>query len=277
MSATWHSEAPPDAPPVTALGRVRIALKGALLGLVTFGCLGLLLMLRLIEAPLCGVRRPVTPYITQFVCRSAFRIIGMDFVSTGTPMGQHGAVVANHGSWLDIFALNARKRIYYVAKAEVAGWAGIGLLARATGTVFINRDPREAAAHRALFAERLHAGHKLLFFPEGTSTDGQRVLPFKPTLFAAFFDPALKDEIWVQPVSVIYTAPEGQDPRFYAWWGGMDFSPHLLKVLAAPRQGKVTVIYHPPLKVSDFAGRKELAARAEALVRGGVEPRLPGS
>lgn len=270
MSATWQGDAPPGAPPLTAAGRVRILLKGGLLGLVTFGCLGLLLLLRLVEAPLCGLRRPVTPYITQFVCRSAFRILGIAYVTAGTPMRHHGAVVANHGSWLDIFTLNARKRIYYVAKAEVAGWAGIGWLARATGTVFINRDPREAAAQRELFIARLQAGHKLLFFPEGTSTDGRRVLPFKPTLFAAFFDPALRDEIWVQPVSVAYTAPEGQDPRFYGWWGGMDFAPHLLKVLAAPKQGRVTVVYHPPLKVSDFPGRKELAAQAEALVRAGV-------
>lgn len=274
MSATWQGESPPEAPPLTLAGRIRIAVKGTLLGVVTFGCLGLLLLVRLIEAPLCGLRRPVTPWITQFVCRTAFRIIGMGFVSNGTPMRQHGAVVANHGSWLDIFALNARKRIYYVAKAEVAGWAGIGWLARATGTVFINRDPREAVAQRALFIARLKAGHKLLFFPEGTSTDGRRVLPFKPTLFAAFYDPELKDEIWVQPVSVVYTAPEGQDPRFYGWWGGMDFAPHLLKVLAAPRQGRVTVTYHPPLKVADYPGRKDLAARSEAMVRSGVEPLL---
>lgn len=274
MSATWQGEAPPAMPPLTVPGRIRIAVKGTLLGLVTFGGLGLLLLVRLVELPLCGLRRPVTPWITQFVCRSAFRIIGMGFVSTGVPMRVHGAVVANHGSWLDIFALNARKRIYYVAKAEVAGWAGIGWLARATGTVFINRDPREAVAQRALFIARLKAGHKLLFFPEGTSTDGRRVLPFKPTLFAAFYDPELKDEIWVQPVSVVYTAPAGQDPRFYGWWGGMEFAPHLLKVLAAPRHGRVTVIYHSPLKVSDFPGRKDLAARSEAMVRAGVEPLL---
>ena len=274
MSATWQGEAPPEAPPLTVPGRIRIAVKGTLLGLVTFGGLALLLLVRLVELPLCGLRRPVTPWITQFVCRTAFRIIGMGFVSTGVPMRRHGAVVANHGSWLDIFALNARKRIYYVAKAEVAGWAGIGWLARATGTVFINRDPREAVEQRALFIARLKAGHKLLFFPEGTSTDGRRVLPFKPTLFSAFYDPELKDEIWVQPVSVVYTAPEGQDPRFYGWWGGMDFAPHLLKVLAAPRQGRVTVTYHQPLKVSDVPGRKDLAARSEALVRSGVEPLL---
>ncbi|MCA8879809.1 MAG: 1-acyl-sn-glycerol-3-phosphate acyltransferase [Rhodobacteraceae bacterium] len=269
MSTTWRGEEEPDHPRPKGVAWVRVAVKGGLLGLLTFGCLGLLLLVRLIEAPLFGLRRPVTPFITQFVCRNAFRILGMRFESDGEPMRSHGAVVANHSSWLDIFSLNARKRIYYVAKAEVAGWAGIGWLARATGTVFINRDPKEAAEQRALFIRRLAAGHKLLFFPEGTSTDGQRVLSFKPTLFAAFFDAELRDTIWVQPVSVTYYAPLGEEPRFYSWWGGMDFAPHLLKVLAAPRQGRVRVVYHPPLRVADYAGRKQLAAEAEVSVRRG--------
>jgi 1-acyl-sn-glycerol-3-phosphate acyltransferase len=70
-------------------------------------------------------------------------------------------------------------------------------------------------------------------------------------------------------VSVTYFAPVGEDPRFYSWWGGMDFAPHLLRVLAAPRQGKVRVVYHPPLRVADYSGRKQLAAEAEASVRSG--------
>jgi lyso-ornithine lipid O-acyltransferase len=153
-------------------------------------------------------------------------------------MRERGAVVANHSSWMDIFALNARKRVYFVSKAEVARWPGIGWLARATGTVFINRDPKEARAQQTVFEARLKAGHKLLFFPEGTSTDGQRILPFKSTLFGAFFAPDLRDILWVQPVTVIYTAPPGEDPRFYAWWGDMSFGGHLLKDAGgAPARG----------------------------------------
>lgn len=275
MSQTWRSD-PPVLPRITPLGWVRVGLRGLVLGLVTFGGLALLLLVRLVERPLCGLHRPVTPAITCFVCRAAFGILGIGYHSSGTPMRQHGAVVANHGSWLDIFALNARKRIYFVAKSEVAGWAGIGWLARATGTVFITRDPRQAAAQKALFQSRLNAGHKLLFFPEGTSTDGQRVLPFKPTLFAALFEPALHEQIWVQPVTVIYTAPAGQDPRFYGWWGDMDFASHLLRVLAAAPQGRVEVIYHAPLAVRDFSDRKALARACEALVSAPMTAARPG-
>ncbi|MFC6642927.1 lysophospholipid acyltransferase family protein [Sulfitobacter profundi] len=253
---------------------LRVALRGVLLALLVFGGLVVLLLLRLIERPIFGLHRPITPHITQMVCRAAFWVLGMRFVRRGTPMERRGAVVANHTSWLDIFALNAAKRIYFVSKSEVAGWPGIGWLARATGTVFIRRDRAEARSQTEVFRTRLLAGHKLLFFPEGTSTDGLQVLPFKTTLFEAFFDPALRDEIAVQPVSVIYHAPQGEDPRFYGWWGDMSFGAHLLTTLAARKQGAVEVVYHPPLPVADFAGRKALAQHCEAIVRAGhADPR----
>lgn len=149
-----------------------------------------------------------------------------------------GALVANHASWLDIFVLNALSRIYFVSKAEVAGWPAIGWLARATGTLFIERDPKQARAQAQQMEDRLRAGHRLLFFPEGTSTDGLRVLPFKPTLFAAFFGQNQPPGLQVQPVSVSYHAPAGAPARLYAWWGDMDFGSHLLTVLAAPCGGR---------------------------------------
>ena len=178
-----------------------------------------------------------------------------------------GAVVANHASWLDIFVLNAGKRVYFVSKSEVAGWPGIGWLAKATGTVFITRDAREAATQKAVFEARLSAGHKLLFFPEGTSSDGLRVLPFKSTLFAAFFAPELQGFVRIQPVTVVYRPPAGKDRQFYGWWGDMDFGEHLLKMLAAPAQGSVEVVYHAPVAVADFSDRKALERHCETVVR----------
>ncbi len=267
---TWNAVPPPPYPPITPLGWVRASLKGAVLIVLIFGCLGLLLLIRLIERPLFGLRRPVTPFITQFVCRSALFILGIRYSTIGTILRGPGAVVANHSSWLDIYALNAAKRIYFVAKSEVADWPGIGWLARATGTVFIRRDARAASEQIQVFRDRLAAGHKLLFFPEGTSTDGQRVLAFKPTLFAAFFDPALRQSLSIQPVSVVWRSAPGADPSQYGWWGDMGFGPHLLSVLAAARQGSVTVIYHPALRVADFKDRKALAAATEAVVRADV-------
>lgn len=271
MSATWQSAEPPAPPRRLGAGDwLRVVLRGLPLAVVTFGCLGLMLLLRLVERPLFGLGRPVTPWLTRFVCTSAFVLLGIGRSTRGQPLRGAGAVVANHASWLDIFTLNASKRIYFVSKSEVAGWPGIGWLARATGTVFINRDRREAKDQARVFEERLSAGHRLLFFPEGTSTDGRRILPFKTTLFQAFFTDHLRSFLQIQPVTVVYTPPPGEDPRFYGWWGDMDFGAHLLKVLAAPRQGSVEVIYHPALRVADFADRKALAAACEAAVRAGL-------
>jgi len=268
---TWYSTGKtPHPEPVTALGAVRALLRGVPLALLVGIGLLATLLLRLVEAPLFGKRRPWTPAITIAVCRVGLAILGIRYVTKGQVMEQAGAVVANHSSWLDIFALNAAQRIYFVSKSEVAGWPGIGWLARATGTLFIKRDRKEAAAQVTVFQDRLQAGHRLLFFPEGTSTDGMRVLAFKPTLFAAFFADALKDQMAVQPVTVRYTAPKNTDPRFYGWWGDMDLGPHLLATLAARRQGQIEVIFHDPVFVRDYSNRKALAAALETTVRQGL-------
>ncbi|MGZ2257977.1 lyso-ornithine lipid O-acyltransferase [Roseobacter sp. A03A-229] len=271
MSATWFGDTPPPSPRLTVMGCALVLLRGIPLALLVFGCLCLLLLVRLVERPLYGVARPITPFITVFVCRNALRIIGLRLRVTGAPQNGQGAAVANHSSWLDIFVLNASKRIYFVSKSEVAGWPGIGWLARATGTVFIARERAQAGAQAAVFKTRLSAGHRLLFFPEGTSSDGQRVLPFKTSLFAAFFAPELRDTLEIQPVSVVYTAPADTDPRLYGWWGDMDFGGHLIAMLGRRRHGHVQVIYHAPLKVTDYADRKALAAASEARVRLGFE------
>lgn len=277
MTPTWTGQdlPPPMQTSFGVMGWVRIFLRGLSMILVVFGGLLVLLLIRLIERPLCGVHRPVTPHVTTFVCRTALRILGLRLVVRGTPMRDPGATVANHGSWLDIFVLNATRQLYFVSKAEVEKWPGIGWLARATGTVFISRDRRAARVQTDLFRERLLAGHQLLFFPEGTSTDAIRVLPFKTTLFAAFFDYSLRHDMNIQSATVVYHAPEGADRRFYGWWGDMEFGSHLLSMLAVPRHGLAEVVFHDPLRVDDFPDRKALASFAEAQVRDTHQRLLP--
>lgn len=272
---TW-ADAPPPRLALGLGGWLRVGLRGLPMGIVVFGGLAVLLLARLIERPLCGLGRPVTPWITVGVCRAALAILGLRHRRDGALMAGHGAVVANHVSWLDIFVLNAAGPVYFIAKSEVAGWPGIGWLARATGTIFIRRDPRQAQAQALLLEARLRAGHRLCFFPEGTSTDGARVLPFKPTLFAAFFAHGLADLLAVQPVTLDYRAPPGAHPRAYGWWGDMGFGGHLLAMLAMAPHGVVFATWHAPLPVADFPGRKELARAAEDAVRGGIAEGVVG-
>jgi lyso-ornithine lipid O-acyltransferase len=264
---TGWQDAPPPPFRITPLGWLAVMWRGTLVGTLTYGGLIVLLLVRLVEWPVFGQARPVTPHITKLVCRTALRLLHLPLVVHGTPMTRPGAVVANHSSWLDIFVLNAVQTVYFVAKSEVAGWPGIGWLARATGTLFIARKGTEAKRQQEVFTSRLMAGHRLLFFPEGTSTDAVRILPFKSTLFEAFFAPALVRSMHIQPVTVVFHAPAGEDPRHYGWWGDMEFGSHLLKTLATPRQGRVEVTFHPEVPVDAFANRKDLAQHCERVIR----------
>lgn len=270
---TWYGDPPAAFRRLGGRARLRVAVRGgAVIGLIGLGLVGLL-GLRLLERPLFGLRRPWSGRVVQAVCRAALPLLGLRFRQQGRPMRHPGAVVANHASWLDIFVLNACSPVQFVAKADVARWPGIGTLARLTGTLFIRRDARDSVAQQKAMEERIRAGQRLVFFPEGTSSDGRRVLPFKSTLFQAFFADGLAEAMWLQPVTVIYRAPAGQDPRFYGWWGETAFGPHLAQVLAFPG-GEVEAIFHPPLRVRDFSSRKNLAAASEATVRGTLDQAL---
>ena len=271
---TWKNDAVSDPARLGPVGLTLIGLRGVSLLTVIHAGLLVLLGVRLVEWPLAGHKRPVSPHITRTVCRLSLMICGIDYSVAGRPMKERGAVVANHSSWLDIFALNACQHIHFVSKSEVARWPVIGWLARANGTVFIARNPKEAKVQQQIFEDRIRAGHKLLFFPEGTSTDGLRVLPFKSTLFAAFYSHGLEQVMQIQPVSVAYFAPGGRAREFYGWWGDMSYALHLLKVLSQPGQGRIEVTFHEPVAVDAFPSRKALARHCEDAVRMTLRKRL---
>ena len=268
MSVTWYSSAPP---PDTARAPGhwrRVTWRGGRIALVIGAGVVATLVLRLAERLLHRRARPWSTAPFGWASRRILAILGIAWSVAGRPAPGPGAVVANHVSWLDVFVLRAAMPVTFVAKAEVAGWPGIGALSRLVGTVFITRDARAARSHAALLQARLAAGWRLLVFPEGTSTDGLRVRPFKSTLFEALHGAG--DAVQVQPVTLVYAAPEGADARVYGYWGEMTLGPHLLAVLGMPRQGRVRVVCHAPLTAGDFAGRKALAAACERAVRAGM-------
>lgn len=234
----------------------------------------LILPMRLIERVIYGPRRPWTGPHVQYVCRLVLFCIGLGWRRTGMPMHGPGAVVANHSSWLDILTINAAMPVFFVSKAEVRGWPGINILTAVTNTHFVERDPKFARVQAQEFAARIRAGHRLLFFPEGTSTDGLRVLPFKSTLFQGFLAPDLPEGLAIQPMSVVYHAPKGADPRFYGWWGDMPLAGHLLMVLSAKHQGKAEVVLHPPVPVVGQS-RKTLALITQKAVQSALLPVSP--
>ena len=266
--STWDDGTKVAFGPLGLVGRIRAVIKVLMMALIIFGLMGPMILLRF-----AGFHT-VSQSLVTLACRGVLRVIGLRVLSRGSPMQNGGAVVSNHCSWMDIFTLNAVQKVLFVAKAEVRGWALIGLIARSVGTVFIERKKSQAARQRDVIEARVLDGKKVLFFPEGTSTDGLRVLPFRSTLFAAFFSDKLKKTTWIQPVTVAYHAPDDMDSRVYGWWGGADFAPHLFIILAMPKQGWAEVIFHEPIKVSEVADRKELAKMCGDVVRTGLEDAL---
>lgn len=208
--------------------------------------------------------------VVKLSCVGCLKIIGIKLRQTGKPMNYAGAVVANHSSWLDIFILNAVQKIYFVSKSEVKNWPLLGKIAVQVGTVFIRRSRTDAIKQKNMFLSRITLGDKLLFFPEGTSTDGRRILPFKSTLFAAFFETGLPEITWIQPVTLNYIAPKSKRDDWYGWWANMDFLPSVMMILSNFKQGEVELVFHQPLSVKDFKNRKELALEAENLIRNGL-------
>ncbi|MEM7438531.1 MAG: lysophospholipid acyltransferase family protein [Pseudomonadota bacterium] len=264
MTPTWDDGSRPTWPKVRGADWMRVVVRGLVIAITVFGLLPFVILLRAVGFG------PAAQRIVTFASRVTLRMIGLRMTLSGTVAPRTRALVANHSSWLDIFVLTAACPLNFVSKAEVAKWPGIGLVARGTGTVFIARRRTEAAEHRDTMMARLQAGDRLLFFPEGTSTDGQRVLPFRPTLFASVLGPEFAGYA-VQPVSVRYHAPDGADPRIYGWWGQMDFAPHFLAMLGLARHGRVDVIFGDPLLPDAFADRKALSKAAENAVRRGFE------
>jgi len=214
--------------------------------------------------------------------RAVCRLLGLRIKVTGKPVTGEGVLMlANHASWLDIVLLSAITPLSFVAKAEIAGWPIFGTLARLQRTVFVARERRnQTGAVANEIGARLAAGDCLVLFPEGTSHDGNDVLPFKSALLGAA-EARRTDgrHVTVQPVSIAYTGchgmPMGREIRpFFAWYGNMEMAPHLWEALKAGPVD-VTVSFHPTATM-DRMSRKELAQAARAEVASGLSRALAG-
>ncbi len=271
MRSGWNGADPPDLPPLRPRERVRLILRGLWSVAALVVLFAVFLVLRGIDHAAARIAgRPVSalgPGVVRLWAAQALPVLGLRFVMHGEPMRTGGAFVANHSSWIDIVALQRAAAPFLVSKAEVRRWPVIGQIGRAIGTMFIDRNPAQAKRQQVQLYDRLRRGDRMAIFPEGTSTDGQRVLPFKSALFGVFYSPEFRNGIAIQPVTIAYQPRADLPPTFYGWWGEMEFASHIRDVLARSTDGIVEVTFHAPLHAADLAGRKELADRACALVR----------
>lgn len=245
--------------------------------------LGLTLPAMPIQALLVLMGARASVGFAQAYHRLACRVLGIRLdvrgrVAKDKPL----LIVANHTSYLDIEILGALVRGSFVAKAEVAGWPLFGILARLQRTVFVDRRASQAGKQKDAITRRLDKGERLILFPEGTTGDGNRVLPFKRALFAVAQQEFRGAPLAVQPVSIAYAGfsnlPMDRETRpLFAWYGDMDLLPHVWRFLGA---GTLTVIvqFHPRVTMTDVGGdRRLLAAHCEQVVADGVADALTGA
>jgi 1-acyl-sn-glycerol-3-phosphate acyltransferase len=232
----------------------------------------------------CGLifRRPWVATFPRFYHRHCCRILGLQVRQVGHPSNARPVLfAANHISYLDITVFGSLLAASFIAKSEVARWPLFGWLARLQRSVFVDRRVRSTARQRDSIAGRLAAGDALILFPEGTSGDGNRLLPFKSALFSVA-GAVVSGQVpaTVQPVSIAYTRldgmPIGRPLRpLFAWYGAMTLAPHLWRVLGLGTVEAV-VEFHPPTTLAECGSRKALARYCEERVAAGLAAALSG-
>jgi 1-acyl-sn-glycerol-3-phosphate acyltransferase len=202
--------------------------------------------------------------------RIACRVMGLVVDVHGTMHGGQTVWISNHLSYLDILAIGSVARCSFVAKDDVRGWPVFGPLARLQDTVFISRTSRRAADVGLALSAALANGKSLVVFPEGTTSDGTMVLPFKSSLFEVFVGNRASAGTTLQPMTVSVESIDGcvvdaANRDLYAYHGDASLGPHLLRFLGT-RGAKVRLTFHAPLSGDAITSRKSLARAAHAAV-----------
>ncbi|MDI3469400.1 MAG: Acyl-CoA:1-acyl-sn-glycerol-3-phosphate acyltransferase [Pseudolabrys sp.] len=215
---------------------------------------------------------PASVAYYRLLCR-ALRI---NVTINGAPVrGRPVLTVSNHVSWVDIVVLASVAPMVFIAKREVASWPLIGAAARVQKVVFVDRTRRQQTGDAVReIAQRLRGGHPVVLFAEGTSGDGNHVLPFRTALIGAV-EAACNDaglgEVLLQPMSICYTAQQGmamtmRERPIVAWYGDLDFFPHFTAFI---RRGvvDVSVSFGTAIAADASHNRKEVTKALETAVR----------
>ncbi|KZM50816.1 lysophospholipid acyltransferase family protein [Labrenzia sp. OB1] len=218
---------------------------------------------------------PICRKLPQIWHLIATRLVGIRIQQIGGPSPDRPLLItSNHASWVDITVIGSLMPLSFIAKSEVSRWPVFGLLAKLQRTVFVDRTKRSRTAEVTdTIAGRMGAGDAMVLFAEGTSNDGNRVLPFRSALLGAATRAVGNggQKVWVQPLSVAYQGfyglPMGRAHRPHvAWYGDMELAGHLWGVFA---RGSFDVIvrWGDPVLVDGDTDRKALTRQLEREVR----------
>ncbi len=182
------------------------------------------------------------------------------FPEVSGPVPKSGLLVSNHLGYLDILAISSVTPAAFVSKAEVRGWPIFGWLAKIGGTIFVQREHRlQVGAANIEIQAALAEGALVVVFPEGTSSNGETVLPFR----ASLLEPALRGGYEISIACLRYELVDGDAKQEVCYWGDHTFFPHLLNLLGK-RQIRATLRFEPFRRTTD--DRKELAKELHAAV-----------
>ena len=196
--------------------------------------------------------------LLQKWCGDSLASLGIQVEVEGTPPN-HGLLLSNHLSYLDILAYSSVTLCAFVSKAEVATWPFFGQYAVYGGTIFIQRQERSAARRgNQEVVEYLRQGVPVVLFPEGTTTDGSHILRFHPSML----QPAIDAAVAVTPCAVAYEVSDGSE-KDVAWWGEMTLAPHAWN-LVGKKSIRAKVVFGEPLTRS--SNRKVMSGAARQRV-----------
>ena len=198
------------------------------------------------------------------------RIFGIKIKVSGIIDQKKILYVSNHISYLDIFILGSIIKGIFVAKSEIKTWPIINKIAALGRTIFINRSKILSIKDQVnLLSNHFNTNQNIILFPEGTSSDGSKVLPFKSSLFSLVELEQLR-EYKIQPISIFYSKIDGMPVEkkfrpFFAWFGDMDLISHAWKFLGLGLS-EVDINFHKPIKFCDFKDRKEASKFCQNLI-----------
>lgn len=204
------------------------------------------------------------------------RILGLRVIVEGEPCTDRQVIfISNHLSYLDIPVIGSVLKASFVAKGEVASWPVFGFLSKLQQTAFISRSRTTLDNDKNNLGTMLKDGRSMIIFPEGTSTDGRTVVPFKSSLFSIAYTDGNTD-VWLQPMTLSIISVNGKTPAaqsvrdLYAWHSDMTLNPHLAafgKISGAT----IKITFHPPVSARATPDRKLLAASCHEAVSSGLK------
>ena len=237
---------------VDALGWLRLGGRAALLIALLIVCLPIHYVWRML--------RFGSPWPKFFLGRAA-RICGARVQLIGTPLRRDVFYIANHVSWIDILAMGGASGTAFVSKAELGDVPVVGWLARINRTIFVKReDKMNVAGQINDLREALLDNWSITVFPEGTTTDGQSLLPFKSSMLKVLEPPP--PGVLVQPVHLDYGAVAEE----IGWVGVETGGNNALRILTRPGSFPLVMTFLEPFSPAEFSGRKVIAAESRRRI-----------